>query len=279
MSDFADRVDVDGVPLALRVRGEGTPVVLLHTGFVADGLLPLYEAPELDGFRLIAFHRRGYGDSGGRGPAAPVSMTRHAADVTAILDRLGVRRAHLVGHSFGANVALEAARTAPDRVGALVLMEPLLGFVLAPATADYVSGAAAVAVPRFAAGDHAGALDAWLLGAFGAGYRDVLDRALPGSWEQAVTDAPTAFGSEMPALQAWPFGPSDLARIQAPTLSVVNSGTYWSGFRETHDALLSGIAGAVGAVLPAPSHLLQIADPRPVAEVVADFLRGHPLPN
>jgi hypothetical protein len=49
MSDVAHGIEVDGVRLAVRARGAGPPVLLLHTGFVADGLLPLFRAPELDG--------------------------------------------------------------------------------------------------------------------------------------------------------------------------------------------------------------------------------------
>ncbi|MFD2093589.1 alpha/beta fold hydrolase [Blastococcus deserti] len=277
MSDETGHVEVDGVPLSYRIRGHGEPVLLLHAGFVADGMQLLLSAPELEGFRLVAYHRRGYGDSG-RVHGPPVTMVRQAEDVAVLLDRLGLRRAHLVGHSFGANVALQVAAAAPDRVGALVLMEPLLGFTLSPEAAAGVTDAAATAMPLFASGDSAGALDAWLLGAFGPGYRDVLDRALPGAWERAVADAPAAFGSEIPSLQGWAFGPPDLARVRAPTLSVVNTGTYWGGFRETHEALLSGVPGAEGAVVPVASHLLQIADPGPVAAVVADFLHRHPLP-
>jgi pimeloyl-ACP methyl ester carboxylesterase len=276
MSEAADGIEVDGVRLAVRARGEGPPVLLLHTGFVADGLLPLFRAPELDGWRLISYHRRGYGDSGGRG-GGPVGMSRQAADVLALLDRLGVSRAHFVGHSLGADVAMQVAVTAPERVAGLVLMEPLLGFLLSPATADHVTATAAAAVPRFLAGDHAGALDEWLRGAFGTGYREVLDRALPGAWDQAVRDAPTAFGSEMPALQAWPFGTRDLAAITSPAFSVVSSATYWDGFRETHAALLAGMRDCEGAVVPVGSHLLQLADPWPVADAVAGFLRRYPV--
>lgn len=276
MSELTNGLEVDGVRLAVTVRGDGAPILFLHTGFIADGLLPLVEAPEFDGYRRISYHRRGYGGSGGR-DAGPVGMVRQAEDALAVLDRLGVVRAHLVGHSLGANVALQIAVSAPDRVGGLVLMEPLLGFLLAPGTADYVNATAATAVPRFMAGDHAGALDAWLNGAFGPGYRDVLDRTLPGAWDQAVQDAPAAFGSEMPALQDWPFGPGDLAAIRAPTLSVVSSATYWNGFRETHEALRHRIPDCEAAVVPVHSHLLQIADPGSVAGPVAAFLRRYPV--
>jgi pimeloyl-ACP methyl ester carboxylesterase len=127
-----DGVEADGARLAYQERGEGEPVLLLllHPGFVADGMLPLVDAAELAGFRLISYHRRGYGASSR--VSASISLARQAADAATLLDRLGAGRAHLVGHSFGANVALELAAGDPDRVGALVLMEALLGFALDP---------------------------------------------------------------------------------------------------------------------------------------------------
>ena len=106
-----------------------------------------------------------------------------------MLDALGVKRAHLVGHSMGAVVAIEMALAESSRVRSLILMEPLLGFVLSPESAAFVADAAQVALPGFAAGDSEGALDAWLTGAFGSGFRAILDRELPGAWSQAVHDA------------------------------------------------------------------------------------------
>jgi pimeloyl-ACP methyl ester carboxylesterase len=44
-------------------RGAGPTVVLLQPGFVADGMLPLLDNSALASYRLIAPHRRGYGQS------------------------------------------------------------------------------------------------------------------------------------------------------------------------------------------------------------------------
>jgi len=268
------RIKVDGRSLACEERGSGDPVMLLHTGFVADSMRPLAADDRLAaGRRLILYHRRGYGESD---PAAgPLTLADEVADALALMDALNVDAAHLVGHSLGATIALELALTTQARVRSLVAMEPLLLFALTPESARVVGEAAAVALPRFQAGDHAGALDAWLTGAFGPGYRETLEAALPGAFEQAVRDAGTSFGVEVPAVQAWPRGPDDLRRVEARTLSVVNAGTSWPGFRETHDALLRWLPHAEGVVVPARSHLLHIEDPGPVVEAVVNFLDGR----
>lgn len=76
---------------------------------------------------LVQPDLRGQGLSRWRGRLS----TRVAADdVGALLDQLGYQRATLIGHSLGANVALEFARARPERTEALVLIEPNFGEAL-----------------------------------------------------------------------------------------------------------------------------------------------------
>jgi pimeloyl-ACP methyl ester carboxylesterase len=263
------RLTVNGTTLAVRQVGDGDPVLLLHTGFVADGMTPLLAEPALGRYRRISYHRRGYGAS--EPASGPVTVAQQAADAVAVLGALGIDRAHLVGHSYGANVAIEVARNAPEVVASLTLLEPLLLFAVNPSSAQYVIDTGAAAYPRLDGGDVAGALDTWLTGAFDAGYQATLERTLPGAFAQACRDAPTAFGIEVPSVQEWSCGPDDLRRIDGPVLSVLGGASTWPGFRETHEALLSWIPGAEGLVVPDATHLLQLAKPRAVADGLADF--------
>jgi len=150
-------------------------------------------------------------------------------------------------------------------------------WALSEDSAAFFGATAGRAIPLFAAGDHAGALDAFLTGAFGPGYRRALDRALPDAWSTAVKDAPTAFAVELPAVQQWDVGRDDLGRARVPTLSVVINEPRWPGFGETHAALQDAIPGCEGIVVDVGSHLLQVADPGRVAAVVSAFLARHPL--
>lgn len=261
------RINIDNRVVAYHEHGAGEPVLLLHPGFVADAMVPLLEQPALSRYRLLAPHRRGYGSSDPAQP--PVSMAELAIDVVALLDILGIDRADLVGHSFGGCVALEVARMRPERVRRLALLEPPLGFTLSEPTLAVLLATAGQAMPRFAAGDYAGAVAVWLDGAFGPGWQGPLERAIPGAVAQATNDAAAAFGVEVPALQAWPFGPPDLAAIRVPMLSIAHEDA-WAGFVEVHQALVA--MGAEATLVPVRSHLLQVLDPETIASTIGAFL-------
>jgi aminoacrylate hydrolase len=70
-------------------------------------------------FTVIAYDHRGVGRS--RADTLPRSIEEMAADATALLDSLGIRRATLIGHSTGGAIAQILAATAPERVTSLVL--------------------------------------------------------------------------------------------------------------------------------------------------------------
>ena len=99
---------------------DGEAVVLLH-GYSDSwrSYLPLMrELPRsLD---LIALSLRGHGDSGR--PEGPYGTGPMARDVVAAMDRLGIARATVVGHSMGSLVAQRLAQDHPDRVNRLVLI-------------------------------------------------------------------------------------------------------------------------------------------------------------
>ena len=99
--------------------------MLLISPVIADGFLPLLAEPALaDRYQLIRYHKRGWVGSTHTPP--PVSIADHAADAAALLDHLGLRRAHIAGHSSGAAVAAQLALDHPEYVHTLMLLEPSL---------------------------------------------------------------------------------------------------------------------------------------------------------
>src|SRR5215218_2672130 len=116
-----DSATVNGVELEYEVTGSGEPV-LLSSPAVPRGFLPLLSEPALaDRYRMIRYHRRGW--AGSTHTLPPGSIADHAADAAAFLEQLGVRRAHIAGHSSGAAVAAQLALDHPETVQTLVLLE------------------------------------------------------------------------------------------------------------------------------------------------------------
>jgi pimeloyl-ACP methyl ester carboxylesterase len=264
------------VELEHEVGGTGEPVVLVHAGVVADFFEPLMAEPALrDRHRLVRYHRVGYG--GSERVAGPVGIEQQAAQCQALLGRLGIGRAHLVGHSSGANIALQLALDAPATVGSLALLEPAL--LPVPSRAAWVEAVAVPAVARYRAGDRAEAVDIWMRGVAGPGWRRVLDDALPGAFDQAVADAGTFFDQELPAVQAWSFGPEEAARVTQPVLAVLGGDSHLvSPVWGERQALLEAWLGDVEPfVLAGATHLLHLQRPQAMAEALAGFFARHPL--
>ncbi len=109
-------------PLVLQELGAGPPLLLIHGGFANSRLTWGPVLPHLAPYRrLLLVDRRGHGAS----PVEPRPYTI-ASDAADVLAALGHRPQPfaVAGHSYGALVALELARQAPDRLTALHLLEP-----------------------------------------------------------------------------------------------------------------------------------------------------------
>ena len=116
-------VDANGVRLHLVQAGDGPPLVLLH-GFPQTWLMWRAVLPALAArYRVSAVDLRGYGDSDK--PPAGYDKGTMAADVVALLDVLGHRRALIVGHDRGARVARRLGLDHPERAVGLVLLDIL----------------------------------------------------------------------------------------------------------------------------------------------------------
>jgi pimeloyl-ACP methyl ester carboxylesterase len=261
------------VALAYEDAGVGEPVLFVHGAFVADAFRPLCSEPALAEYRLIAYHRRGYGAS----EPAPESMTleEHAADCRAVLSHAEVPRAHVVGHSFGALVALQLALDAPELVGTLSLLEAGL---LVGDSADLYRRGLEESVARYRDVGGPVAVDEFLRLRWPA-YRERLDRVVPGALEQAVADAATCFDVDLPSGLAAKFGETQVRRVAQPTLVVLGeeSVALHPRFGETYHLLLEWLPDAEGFVLPGASHFLQLEQPRAAAEALAAFFGRHPL--
>lgn len=100
-------------------QGDGYPLILLHGNGEDSSYFEHQMAAFSEKYRTIALDTRGHGQSP-RGEGA-FSIARFAEDLRDFMDERGIRRAHLLGFSDGANIALAFALRWPERVNKLVL--------------------------------------------------------------------------------------------------------------------------------------------------------------
>ena len=269
-----DKVVIDGLTLEFEIRGAGEPVVFIHGALIADAFRPMLAEPSLaKGYQLVLYHRRGY--EGSSPVAGAIGVAEQAADCRAVLRRLGITHAHIVGHSYGGCVALQFALDYPAVVQSLTLIEPALAV---GTTGEAYRNALAQGQLRFREQPAADVVEAFFKARWGAGYsRAVVDGIVSGAFAQAVRDAATWFESEVPGWLDWHFGEPEARRITQPTLAILggDSNALWSRFGEVQDLLLRWMPRAEGAVMPATTHFLPMQKPGATAEALARFFVRH----
>jgi pimeloyl-ACP methyl ester carboxylesterase len=112
-------IEVGGQKARLVERGSGDPVVVLHGwGGRIESMMPVIDCLA-SSFRVVAMDLPGFG--GSPLPAGVWGTPDYATFVRDVLEQRGVRRAHFVGHSYGAKTSLYLAATVPALVDKLVL--------------------------------------------------------------------------------------------------------------------------------------------------------------
>ena len=261
---------VDGVQIEYQVRGAGEPLLLIHGGMIADSFEPIAQKLAAS-YQLITYRRRGFhGTPAHQG----CTISKVAADAVALLDHLGIARAHVGGHSYGAVTALQLAVDAPARAHSLGLLEACVMCV--PSAADFGAGVASIG-EMFQSGDSKGALIGILTAVGGPDPVSRLDKTLPAGWfDQAVADLPTLFAADIPSLGTWQFGQEQAAKITKPALTVLGSETS-PLYSETHELLNPWLPNAEPFVLKDATHMLHWEDPDGVAAGLLAFLARHPM--
>jgi pimeloyl-ACP methyl ester carboxylesterase len=264
-----ERATLDGLELEYELRGSGEPVVLIHWGLCAAWAEPLMHEPALaDRYRLLRYHRAGF--AGSDRIQGPISIGEHAAHCVRLMRQLVIERAHVVGHSSSAVIALQLALDSPECAQTLVLMEAARPVPSTEAQTAFLREFVQPAVEQYRHGDKAGAVDTFFRGVFGSEYRAALDRGIPGAFEQAVADADAFFMQELPALQRWEFTSEDASRITQPVLAVLGENSAPT-FDERRELLLSWLPNVEPFDLLDATHLLHLQNPRAMATGLTDF--------
>jgi pimeloyl-ACP methyl ester carboxylesterase len=261
-----------GTTLDVDVEGLGEPVVFIQTALVADELFPLARQPSLrDGYQTILYHRRGYGNSSS--VEGPGSIERDAKDCRDLLIALDVSRVHVVGVSYSAAVALQLALAAPTLVHTLSVSEPPPVYI--PNAEEFISANNKL-MEVYQERGASFALDNFLTRLMGPAWRDDLGLHLAGAVQQVQRDADTFFQTDIPALLSWEFNAEIARQIKQPTLHIAGteSGPW---FAEVRKLMLGWLPQVQDALIAGADHNLVATHPEQTSQIIADFLKHHPI--
>jgi pimeloyl-ACP methyl ester carboxylesterase len=241
-------ISVDGHPATYHVAGSGEPVILVH-GLAGSGRWWRRNVPALVAqYRTYLVDLPRFGAMHGRGRFV---LAEAAAWLLEWMRRIGLDRAHVIGHSMGGLIAIRLAAQRPDAICRLVLV--------APAGVPSARSVAGHALPMLRAGLHSKP------GFFPLLAYDAI-RAGPRTLWRAAREIVSEDVRE------------DLAAIQAPTLVVMGQNdplvppTAGQVMRDT-------IADARLLVLKGAGHVVMFDQPEAFNDALLPFLSGAPAPE
>jgi 3-oxoadipate enol-lactonase len=240
----------------------GAPVLVLGSSLgTTAGLWDAQAAALVRHFRLVRYDLRGHGQS--PLPPGPYDIVDLAQDVVALLDRLGVERAHLGGLSLGGMVSLCVAARWPERVERLVVCATAAQLGPAQGWAD--RAAAARAGGMAAVADTV--LGRWFTPAFRARRPDQVARVRAMLLATPVAGYAACCG----VIERMDLRP-ELAAIRAPTLAIAAADDPATPPHHLA-AIAAGVAHGRTAVVGAAAHLVNIEQPEAVTDLIVEHLR------
>jgi len=250
------------------VEGSGAPVLLIHgVGARLDTCDDV--AAVLAGmFKVVRYDLRGHGKSS-KVPG-PYSLDLFADDAVALLDHLGIVRAHVAGHSLGGMIAITLAARHPQRVDRLAVLSAAAGRT-EEERSRVMERIALIAdgIP----GDHfKNSLSRWFTDEFRAANPELMEEYAARNRENDSA----CYAAAYTVLATGEVAP-DLPRVKAPTLVVTGENDLGSNPRMA-GFIHAGIAGSELRILPRLRHSILIEAPLAVASQLEHFFQGRPVP-
>jgi pimeloyl-ACP methyl ester carboxylesterase len=255
----------------------GDPTVLVH-GSLVDSSTWARVVPGLArGLSVLTYDRRGFG--GSTAGARPRPVSTDTEDLAALLEATDFYPVHLVGHSYGAVVALRLADERPELVRSLSLHEPPFFGLLAdrPGTAtlaDQFRGGIASILEQVRRGDRAGAAH---------NVVEVFSTS-PGAWERLPEPVRRSFAGYMDRW-AEEYSDPDAFRPRAGSLretlvpALLTTGSESPRFLGEIEGILAGeLANPTLRVVPGASHAPHVTAPDVYVGLLLTFLLERNVP-
>lgn len=256
----------DGGSIYYRAEGNGSPVILLHSGFShSDMWAPTL--PALAGRRVIRFDARAHG----RTPigAKPVLA---ANDVRTVMDALGIARADFIGSSIGGSTVFDFALLEPNRVGRIIVAgsAPIGGTRASPEEVQPTFDIFTTAKER---GLEAG-IDKWVNHPMNSAASPAVRERL----RQLARQSPAFFSigsvENFPLTFLQPLAMTRLAELKQPVLIVIG-GRDLPTLRKNAAQAVAGLPDARMVIFENAGHFPSLEDSTRFNTLVRDFLAGR----
>ena len=262
--------------LTLVIQGKGPDVVLVHGALGDARQWKLMVETLSHGHRVIAVGRRFHWPSRSVPGDSEYTFQAQSADLSALLATFD-HPVDLVGHSYGAGVALLTALSHPERVRSLTLIEPpfasvvpasVPGFASERASRDSMLGAVRAAARAGVPERTAEAVMDWMQGSPGGFQR--LPREVRSQMVDNVATVIPMFASPPPRVTC-----DQLRELQVPVLVLRGEGTRpW--FRFIAEATVACLPHAEAGTIPASRHMSIVENPTATAKMIGTFLARRP---
>ncbi len=255
---------MSAVPLhCLDSGGNGEAVVLAHAIGCDRRMWDSLTRALAPRYRVITIDSRGHGSS--PVPARPYTLEAMAGDVSALLDRLEIAKAHWVGLSMGGMVGMAFALSFPDRLDRLVLANTTStygpeGRSLWQARIDLVTQGGLAAIRDTVA-------QRYFSDQFRRDHADVVEAVM----SRFMATPVEGYLGCCDAIAEMDYLPR-LGEIHAPTLVIAGSADVGTP-PAMAEQIAKGIPGAKLEVIDGAAHLAAVEKPREFARSVNDFLR------
>lgn len=262
------QVLVNGVNLNYIEKGDGDPVILVH------GTLGDYRTweeqvdPFSNYFRVISYSRRYHFPNPWPENPSNFSATVHVKDLVSFIHNLEIQQAHLVGHSFGAFIALLVARDNPELVRTLTLGEPPMPMLLPPSESNVPN----IQIRKaFEEGETEKAVQLFINGVLG----DHSFQKLPLQVRSIMMDNARELEGAITEEHLFaPFSCEDASKMDIPTL-LIEGELSPEAFGHAIDNLEKCLPNNERVIIPDASHGLEYENPQDFNRKVLQFLKKY----
>ena len=262
-SGFAE---INGSKIYYEIAGTGEPLILIHGwSFDArcwDGQFDIFSKE----YRVLRYDLRGFGRSALPDTGAAYSQTK---DLIALLDYLNIKKAHVVGHSFGGKVAFDFVLNNPEKVISLILPDAAMDVPGLKVSEDVITWIR----DTWKTGREKGVEEAKKLWIKGSPLKPAMNNPISASLVKQMIEDYSGWHwvNNDPHTRFVKFPPERLSEIKVPTLILVgelNPKIYhdWADIQKKY------IPNSQKEIIPNAGHALNIENPEKVNELVLKFL-------